>query len=176
MKTLNDKFTFLVVLVLSVFLVFSCSKLKDLSKEDTKKEDTKKEETKKEDTKSTTKETTSEAKLYFCEDYKNGEEINVSERFTPGWLTVMVDLRPAGKKLGVGKVELRLTKIKDADGNKISEKIIDTVPFEVEANWDYTYFKDTDRLKFKSPGVYKVTCQKVDGTPIVSGEVTVVPK
>jgi len=174
MRTFNNRFTFFVVLVMSVFLVFSCSKLKDLSKEDTKKEDTKKEETKKEDTKS--KETTSDAKLYFCEDYKNGEEINVSERFTPGWLTVMLDLRPTGKKLGVGKVELRLTKIKDEDGNKISEKIIDTVPFEVEASWDYTYFKDTDRLKFKTPGTYKVTCQKVDGTPIVSGEVVVIPK
>ena len=113
MRTFNNRFTFFVVLVMSVFLVFSCSKLKDLSKEDTKKEDTKKEETKKEDTKS--KETTSDAKLYFCEDYKNGEEINVSERFTPGWLTVMLDLRPTGKKLGVFKVELMLTKIKDDD-------------------------------------------------------------
>lgn len=176
MKTFNNKFSFFIVLIVSVFLVFSCSKLKDLSKEDTKKEDTKKEETKKEDTKSTKTENSSEGKLYFCEDYKNGEEVNVSDRFTPGWLTVMVDLRPTGKTLGVGKVELRLTKIKDADGNKISEKIIDTVPFEVESSWDYTYFKDTDRLKFKTPGTYKVTCQKVDGTPIVSGEVEVIPK
>lgn len=171
MKTLNDKFIFLIVLFITVSLVFSCSKLKELSKEENKKE-----ETKKEDTKSTKKENTAEGKLYFCEDYKNGEEIGVSNRFSTGWLTVMIDLRPAGKTLGVGKVELRLTRIKDADGNKLSEKIIDTVPFEVQADWEYTYFKDTDRIRFKIPGTYKVTCQKVDGTPIVSGEVAVTAK
>jgi hypothetical protein len=179
MKNLTYKLNFLVAILVTVSLVFACGKLKDIAKEETKKDDTKKEETtKKEDTK---KETSSDkkegrGKLYFCEQYKNGEEIGVSERFTPGWLTVMVDLRPAGTTLGTGKVDLRLTKIKDAAGNDISEKIIKTIPFDVQADWDYTYFTDKDNLKFSSPGTYKVTCMKKDGTPIVSGEVEVVSK
>jgi hypothetical protein len=182
MKNLKYKLNFLLAIVITVSLVVSCGKLKDLAKEETKKEDTKTTETKKEDTKTTEtkKESSSkkegEAKLYFCEQYKNGEEVGVSERFTPGWLTVMLDTRPAGTKLGTGKVELKLSKIKDASGNDISEKIIRTVPFDVQADWDYTYFTDKKNLKFDSPGTYRVVCQKKDGTPIATGEVEVVPK
>jgi hypothetical protein len=178
MKNLKYKLNFLLAILITVSLVVACGKLKDLAKEETKKEDTKTTETKKEDTKTTTetkKESSSkkegEAKLYFCEQYKNGEEVGVSERFTPGWLTVMVDTRPAGTKLGTGKVELKLSKIKDASGDDISEKIIRTVPFDVQADWDYTYFTDKKNLKFDTPGTYRVVCQKKDGSPIATGEV-----
>ncbi|MFA5403835.1 MAG: hypothetical protein WC358_02760 [Ignavibacteria bacterium] len=174
MGKFTGKFNFIVAIVITMALVLSCSKLKDIDKKDKEKEDVSKEETTKEETKKETK--TSEAKLYFCEQYKNGEEIGVSKRFTPGWLTVMIDLRPAGKTLGTGKVELRISRIKDEDGNEISEKIIKTVPFSVQADWDYTYFEDHDNIKFKTPGTYKVVCQKVDGTPIVEGQVDVVSK
>ena len=183
MKNLKYKLNFLLAILITVSLVVSCGKLKDLAKEETKKEDTKTTETKKEDTKTTTetkKESSSkkegEAKLYFCEQYKNGEEVGVSERFTPGWLTVMVDTRPAGTKLGTGKVELKLSKIKDASGDDISEKIIRTVPFDVQADWDYTYFTDKKNLKFDSPGTYRVVCQKKDGSPIATGEIEIVPR
>lgn len=185
MKNLKYKLNFLLAIVLTVSLVVACGKLKDLAKEETKKDDTKtetkKEDTKKEETKTETKKESSskkegEAKLYFCEQYKNGEEVGVSERFTPGWLTVMLDTRPTGTKLGTGKVELKLSKIKDSSGDDISEKILRTVPFDVQADWDYTYFTDKKNLKFDSPGTYRVVCQKKDGTPIATGEVVVVPR
>ncbi len=114
--------------------------------------------------------------LYFCEQYKDGEEIGVSSRFTPGWLTVMIDLRLSNRTFGTGKVKLQLSKIKNEYGNEIPEIIVDTVPFEVQPEWDYTYFTDKSNLKFSEPGTYRVICQKVDGTPIVSGEVEIVPK
>jgi hypothetical protein len=172
MNSLN-RFKYLLSLVIIVSLVFACGKKESASDKDSKKETTEKtESTEKKETTSSSE----EGKLYFCEDYVGGKEINVSEVFTPGWLTVMVDLRPAKKTIGVGKVELRLTKIKDESGEKISERIIDTIPFEVQPDWNYTYFKDTKNLKFSSPGYYKVTLQKVDGTPIVSGEVKVISK
>lgn len=180
MKNNLHSLKFILVLVVSFTLLTACSKVKEMAdkeKEKTEKTDKtdKKEETKKEDTKteSSGKEETAGNKLYFCEDYKNGKEIGVSDRFTSGWLTVMVKTE---KPIGVGKVELRLAKIKDADGDKISEKIIDTIPFDIQSNWDYTYFQDKSRLKFSSPGTYKVTMQKVDGTPICSGEVEVTGK
>ncbi len=171
MGKFTGKLNFFVAIFIALALVLSCSKLKDSDKE-TKKEESK-EETKKDESK---KETKSEGKLYFCEQYKNGEEIGVSKRFTTGWLTVMVDLRPAGKTFGTGKVDLRISKIKDEDGREISEKIIKTVPFSVQADWDYTYFEDHDNIKFKTPGTYRVVCQKVDGTPIVSGEVEIISR
>ena len=111
--------------------------------------------------------------LYFCEDYVNSEEIGVSDRFTTGWLTVMVR---TDKPFGTGKVELQVTKIADSKGNTITEKIIDVIPFDVGAEWDYAYFQDKDRLKFTSPGTYKVTMQDLKGIPYCSGEVEVVSK
>lgn len=174
MKNTLYTLKFVLAIVVSFTLLTACSKVKEMAdkeKEKTEKTD-KKEETKKEDTKteSSGNEETTGNKLYFCEDYKNGKEIGVSERFTTGWLTVMVRTE---KPIGVGKVELRLTKIKNSEGEKISEKIIDTVPFDIQSDWTYTYFQDKSRLKFSSPGTYKVTMQKVDGTPICSGEVEV---
>jgi uncharacterized protein YjdB len=117
-----------------------------------------------------------ESKLYFCEQYRNGKEIGVSDTFTPGWLTVMVDLRPDGKKFQTTNVEIQISKIKDANGNNIREKIIKTIPFSVQYNWDYAYFEDRDKLKFDFPGTYRVVCQKVNGTPIVEGELKIIPE
>ena len=165
MQHLNYKINFILALFIGVAVIFACNKKDDSSdKEETKKEETTKEETTKEETR-----TSSGGSLYFCEDYVDGEEIGVSKRFTPGWLTVMVR---TDEPIGVGKVELRIVTLRE-DG---TEKILDTVPFDVQADWDYTYFQDKKRIAFKSPGEYKVTLQKVDGTPIVSGEVTVIPK
>lgn len=50
--------------------------------------------------------------LYFCEDYVNGEEVNVSNKFTTGWITVMLDLRPIGKTIGASKVFITIEKLK----------------------------------------------------------------
>lgn len=114
--------------------------------------------------------------LYFCEDYVDGKEIGVSSRFTPGYLTVMVDLRPENKKVGAEEVELILTQIKDENGNEIAEKEIDRIPFTVKADWDYLYFQDKERLKFKLPSTYRVTLADKDGRKIASGEIEVVKK
>ncbi|CAN5626789.1 hypothetical protein BH10BAC5_BH10BAC5_00140 [soil metagenome] len=180
MKKLSNNLKFILALIACFAVLTACNKKSETTSDskDTKKEETKKEDTKKTETTSSTTDNSSSgsgsAKLYFVEDYKDGKEINKSEKFSPGWLTVMVDLRPTGKTLGVGKVELRIVKTRDSDGDKISEKIIDTVPFDVQADWDYTFFKDKDKIGFKTPGTYKVTMQKVDGTPICSGEVEIV--
>ena len=174
MKLAQSNFKFVIAVLMMFAVGYICSSSKDDKKEDSKKEDTKKEDTKKEDTKKedTKKEdtrdtkTTSGGRLYFCEDYQ-GREINVSERFSTGWLTVMVKL---DKPIGVGKVDIRLEKM--SDGKPV--KIIDTIPFDVPADNDYIYFQDKKNLKFSSPGDYRVTLLKKDGTPIVSGDVTII--
>ena len=78
----------------------------------------------------------------------------------------MIDLRPTGKKIGVGKLDLRITKLTDA-----GEKIIDTKDFDVQPDWDYIYF---DKFyTFRSDGRYKITALKPDGTPVASGTVKI---
>jgi hypothetical protein len=177
MTNFQNKFGFLFAILICVAIAFACNKKDSTSEKEDSKEDTKKETTTKETTKEDTKEETRKEKtssgnsggsLYFVEDYKNGEEIGKSDRFTTGWLTVMVR---TDEPIGVGKVELRVARVSGG-----SEKIMDTIPFDVQPDWTYTYFQDKSRLKFSSPGTYKVTLQKVDGSPIVSGEVEVISR
>lgn len=171
MKFLTYNFK-LIIAVLVMFAVgYICGSDKDKSdkKEDTKKEETNKDDTKKEDTgKETT--TSSDAKLYFCEEYTDDKEIGKSDVFIigpkGGYFTCMIDLRGTGKKIGVGKLELRISKL-TGDG----EKIIETEKFDVQPDWDYIFF---DKFHtFYSSGEYKVTAMKPDGTPVASGKVTI---
>lgn len=166
-----NKLKFIIALFVIFGLAVACGSKKDSTdkKEDTKKEETKKEDTKKEDTKSEDTQTGG-ARLYFCEEYTGGKEIGVSDAFTistgGGYFTCMIDLRPTGKKIGVGKLDLRITKLTDN-----GEKIIDTKDFDVQPDWDYIYF---DKFyTFHSDGRYKITALKPDGTPVASGEVKI---
>jgi len=168
----NNHLKFIIALLVIFAVGYICSSSKDDKKEDSKKEDTKKEDVKKEDTKKedTRKEDTkSEATLYFCEEYKGGEEIGKSSTFiigpNGGYFTCMINLRGTGKTIGVGKLELRISKL------GASEKILDTEKFDVQPDWDYIFF---DKFHtFYSAGDYKVTAMKPDGTPVASGEVTI---
>jgi hypothetical protein len=151
-------------------LGFICSSNKDDKKDDSKKEDTKKEDVKKEDTKKddVRKDDNKIAggKLYFCEEYKNGKEIGLSDVFTipraGGYLTVMIKL---DKPIGVGKCDLRISRKTGS-----TEKIIETLPFDVQPDWDYIHF---DEVTFHQDGLHKVTLLKPDGTAIAYGEVQI---
>jgi hypothetical protein len=112
--------------------------------------------------------------LYFCEDYIDGEEIGKSNVFTTGYLTVMVDLRPAGITFDTYRVKLVLTKVKDAYGNKITRENIESIPFNVEPEWDFSYFQDKENLGFREAGTYEVSLIKSNGEKIVSGIVKIV--
>jgi hypothetical protein len=157
-----NKFKFIIAILVILGIGVACSSKKDSTKEDTKKEETTKEETKTEDTESTA----SGGKLYFCEEYRNGKEIGVSDVFTipsgGGYLTVMIKL---DDPIGVGKVDLRISKKTGG-----SEKIVETIPFDVQPDWDYIHF---DEITFHSAGKHRVTLLKPDGTPIASGDVTI---
>ncbi len=168
----NNKLKLIIALMVMFAVGYICSSDKDDKKEDkkedTKKEDTKKEDTKKEETKEETK-SSSDVTLYFCEEYTGGKEIGRSDEFVigknGGYFTCMIDMRGTGKTIGVGKLELRITKLGG------SEKIIATEKFDVQPDWDYIFF---DKFHtFYSAGDYKVTALKPDGTPVASGEVKI---
>jgi len=107
-------------------------------------------------------------KLFFCESY-NATTDNCegkSLKYSEGYLTVVVDIRPSKKKLGVNSVNINITEIS-------SGKVADTYPFETNPDMDYVYFEKVD---FKKPGKYKVSALKPDGTVIVSNEIEIVEK
>jgi archaellum component FlaF (FlaF/FlaG flagellin family) len=162
----STKLKYFISLLVIFGLVFACKSKKDETtekKEDTKKEETKKEETKKEETRS---ESTAGNSLYFVEEYRNGQEIGKSDVFTipsgGGYLTVMIRL---DKPIGVGKVDLRISRKTGG-----SEKIVETLPFDVQPDWDYIHF---DEITFRQAGTHKVTALKPDGSPVASGEVEI---
>lgn len=159
----STKLKFLISLLIMLGLTFACkSKKEDTTEktEETKKEDTKKEETKKESS------SVSGGSLYFVEEYRDGKEIGKSDVFTipsgGGYLTVMIKL---DKPIGVGKVDLRISKKTGG-----TEKIIETIPFDVQPDWDYIHF---DEVTFRQSGAHRVTMLKPDGTPVASGDVEI---
>ncbi|HJY62780.1 MAG TPA: hypothetical protein VJ455_01385 [Ignavibacteria bacterium] len=170
----NNHFRFIIAVMVMFAFGYICSsnkddKKEDTKKDDTKKEDTKKEDTKKEDTRDTKKEDTKkgDATLYFCEEYKGGEDIGKSDVFLigsgGGYFTCMIDLRPTGRTIDAKKVELRI--LKEGTTSYQTEK------FDVQPDWDYIFF---DKFHtFYSPGVYKVTALTPDGEKVASGEVTI---
>lgn len=95
--------------------------------------------------------------LYFCEQYIDGEEINVANTFTFGWLTVMLDMRPANETFNTSVVYVRIDKVADNNGFYSPEIFIDTIKFNVEPDWDYTYFTDESNLVFREAGVYRIS-------------------
>lgn len=107
-------------------------------------------------------------KLYFCEKYDLASDKceGKSIKYTPGRLTVMVDIRPSKRKLGVEKVNINITNLKTGE-------VAETFPFDTQADMDYVYFED---VNFKEPGKYKVSALKPDGTVIVTNEIEIVDK
>jgi hypothetical protein len=114
--------------------------------------------------------------LYFCEQYLDGIEIGVSSTFTTGCITIVLDLRPSNEIVNVNKVYIKITKVADKDGYYPDEILIDRIPFEVSADWDYLYFENSGRLKFEEPGIYRVYCLDESGQNIANAFLKVIQK
>lgn len=135
----NFKIVFSFVILLG--LILGCSKLKNLSGD-------------------------SADKLYFCESYNSTTDKceGKSEKYTTGFLTVMIDLRPSKRTVGVEKVNINITDLK-------SGEVVNTFPYDTQASMDYVYFEKVD---FEKPGKYRVSALKPDGTVLVSNEIEIV--
>ena len=132
----TEKFKFIAAILILLIVSLGCDKIKELTGEGDR--------------------------LYFCERYDSVDgEINESDRFTTGSLTVMVKL---SEPIGVTDVDINVTDLETG-------KVVDTFPFTVTTDMDYIYF---DGVTFDEPGNYKVSCLKEDGTVIVSGEIEIV--
>ena len=105
-------------------------------------------------------------KLFFCEKYNSSSDEcdGKSLKYTEGFLTVVVDVRPSKQKIGVNKVNINITNVGTGE-------VVDTYPYETDPNMDYVYF---DKVDFKKPGKYKVSALKPDGTVIVSNGIEIV--
>jgi|WetSurMetagenome_2_1015567.scaffolds.fasta_scaffold13090_4 hypothetical protein len=135
---MTNQIKFYFSIVLAVVLILGCSKFTSLFK--------------------------SGDRLYFCERYDAVKgEINEADKFTTGYLTVMVKL---SKPIGVTDVDVNITDIK-------TNEVVETKPFTVTKEMDYIYF---DNVTFDKPGKYKVSLLKKDKTVVVTGEIEITEK
>lgn len=106
------------------------------------------------------------SKLYFCEEYsiEKDECLGKAKKYTQGALTVMVDLRPEKKTIGVSEVNINITDLK-------SGEVEETFGFETNPSADYVYFNN---VKFLRSGKFRVSALKPDGTVIVSNEIEII--
>jgi len=90
--------------------------------------------------------------LYFCESYGRNGEVGVSDRFTTGYLTVIVKCDYA---LDLEDVSVQFDKYNDRNGKFEYYK---NFSYVVEPDMNYVFFAKNDEsdLKFEEPGFYRV--------------------
>ncbi len=86
--------------------------------------------------------------MYFCEKYDGGE-VGISDRFSTGYLTVMVKCDYA---LGLSDCTIQFDKFNNS-ANKFEYS--KDFPYTVTPDMKYIYFASKD-LTFDKPGIYRV--------------------
>jgi len=113
----------------------------------------------------------SEPVLYFCERYDDSDgEVGVSDRFTTGYITVMVKCDYA---LKLSDVTIQYDKYDFRTGKFEYYKKFD---FTVDRDMKYIFFErnDDSDLEFEDPGFYRVFLLDEDGKTIASALVEII--
>ena len=90
--------------------------------------------------------------MYFCEKYGRNGEVGVSDRFTTGYLTVMVKSSYA---LRLDEVAIQLDKYNFRTGEFEYYKKFN---YTIELDMKYVFFEKNDEsdMEFEDPGFYRV--------------------
>jgi len=113
----------------------------------------------------------SEPVLYFCERYDDDDgEIGVSDRFTTGYITVMVKCDYA---LKLKDVSIQYDKYNFRTGEFEYYKKFD---FSVDKDMKYIFFErnDSSDMEFEDPGFYRVFLLDEDGKTVASALVEII--
>jgi hypothetical protein len=113
----------------------------------------------------------SEPVLYFCERYDDNDgEIGVSDRFTTGYITVMVK---CDYELRLNDVIIQYDKYDFRTGKFEYYKKFD---FSVQRDMKYIFFErnDDSDLEFNDPGFYRVFLLDEDGKTVTSALVEII--
>jgi hypothetical protein len=114
----------------------------------------------------------SEPVLYFCEKYGDDGEVGVSDRFTTGYLTVMVKSSTA---LGLTNCHIQLDRLNQSSGKFEFYKKFD---YKIDADMKYVFFaknEDSD-MSFEKPGIYRVFLLDKKDKTVASALVQIIEK
>ncbi len=109
--------------------------------------------------------------LYFCEQYGSNGEVGVSDRFTAGYLTVMVK---ADGPLGLRDCAIQLDKYSCSTGSFSYYK---KFKYSVDPDMKYVYFEKNEEsdMNFADPGIYRVFLLDHNDRTVASGLVEIIP-
>jgi len=109
--------------------------------------------------------------LYFCEKYGSNGEVGVSDRFTAGYLTVMVK---ADGPLGLRDCSVQLDKYNCSTGSFDYYKKFN---YTVKPDQSYVFFEKNDEsdMNFEKTGIYRVFLLDQNGRTVTSGLVEIIP-
>ncbi|MBS1518407.1 MAG: hypothetical protein JSS91_10010 [Bacteroidetes bacterium] len=110
--------------------------------------------------------------LYFCETYGDNGEVGVSDRFTTGYLTVMVK---SDGPLGLRDVSIQLDKYNRTTGKFDYYK---KFAYTVTPDMKYVYFTKNSEsdMDFEDPGIYRVFLLDHNDRTVASGLVEIISK
>lgn len=109
--------------------------------------------------------------LYFCERYDDySGEIGVSDRFTVGYLTVMVK---AADALGLNNVSIQFDKYNPNTGSFAYYK---KFSYDVDPSMKYIYFSKNAEsdMSFEDPGIYRVFLLDGSNSTVASALVEII--
>lgn len=108
--------------------------------------------------------------LYFCEKYGADGEEGISDRFSTGYLTVMVKCDYA---LGLSNVSIQFDKLNMNTGIFEYYKKFE---YKVEPSMKYIYFakNKTADMSFDTPGVFRVFLLDDNGKTVASGLIEII--
>jgi hypothetical protein len=113
----------------------------------------------------------SEPVLYFCERYDSDDgEVGVSDRFTTGYITVMVK---CDYELKLDDVTIQYDQYNDRTGKFEFYKKFD---FNVERDMKYIFFErnDDSDMEFEDPGFYRVFLLDEDDKTVASALIEII--
>jgi hypothetical protein len=113
----------------------------------------------------------SEPVLYFCEKYDDDRgEIGVADRFTTGYLTVMVK---CDRALKLEDVNIQFDKWDEDDKDF---KFYKKFNYTIDRDMKYVFFTKNDEsdMSFDEPGFYRVFLLDEDGETVASSLVQII--
>ena len=110
--------------------------------------------------------------MYFCEKYGNDGEVGVSDRFTTGYLTVMVKCDHA---LDLKDCSIQFDKLNFRTRDFEYYK---KFSYTVEPDMKYIYFAKNDEsdMKFEDPGFYRVFLLDDNDRTVASALIEIISK
>ena len=110
--------------------------------------------------------------MYFCEKYGNDGEVGVSDRFTTGYLTVMVKCDHA---LDLKDCSIQFDKLNFRTRDFEYYK---KFSYTVEPDMKYIYFTKNDEsdMKFEEPGFYRVFLLDDNDRTVASALIEIISK